>query len=103
MLQPIAQSSFPLSQTGLPRHVELTRAAFGSREDSALQTALSRQQVIELTAAGKEQQLLDDAYDAYERYCQRHKLVVIGGTHAGAHCAAASSAQDYLQQCCMHA
>ena len=63
--------------------MELMRAAFKISEDPASQTATSRQRALELTAAGKEQQLLDDVYDAYEAYTARHKLVVVGGTQTG--------------------
>ena len=83
-MQPIAAESFPSSTTGLSRHVELAKAAFGDALGPQDLTAVSRQQTIQSLAASQSDELMDTIYSAFQQYSGLYKLTVIAGSHAGA-------------------
>ena len=83
-LQPIAAESYPGSTSGLSRHVELVKAAFGDSLGSHQMTAVSKRQTIEMLAAKQSDELMDEVYSAFMEYSKNFKLTVIAGSHAGA-------------------
>ncbi|KAK9835702.1 hypothetical protein WJX74_006259 [Apatococcus lobatus] len=81
--QPVAESPYPHSTTGLPRHVELLHEALKLRREPKDMSAMTAQEAIKLLAVGNWNELLDRVITSYQDYKRGHDLVILEGITTG--------------------
>ncbi|KAK9820016.1 hypothetical protein WJX72_005170 [[Myrmecia] bisecta] len=68
---------------GAPRHVELLHEAFGLAEPMSRMVGVRGYEAVQLLASGRQDELMDRIFDAYESYKELHELVILEGVSTG--------------------
>ncbi len=80
----MAGEKFVNSTTGLSRHVELLHTYFKMEGDPAAMVALRRDVAMDMLTDGREDEMLEAVYAAFQQYSADKDMVIIEGSHRGA-------------------